>query len=198
MTRISRAFLAASLAALSLGLGACASQKEPAEQALAAVEQKFTEAGDEIRKYAPETYAEVEKTVASLRESMKQEDYGDVVTGAAAAQGALKRAVADARVKRAQMIAAMDTEWEELLKTMPPMVAAMDRKITSQRGRAPKGMTGEEWKQTVADYDSARDAWTKAAGTEMTRATIEEIVTAARDAKAKIAAIMEKLDVKAS
>ena len=36
------------------------------------------------------------------------------------------------------------------------------------------------------------------AGAEMTRATFEASVTAARDAKAKIAAIMEKLDVKAS
>jgi hypothetical protein len=197
MMKVSKAFLAASLAALSLGLAACA-QREPAEQALAAVEKKFSESGEEIRKYAPETYAEVEKSVASLRESMKSEDYGDVVTGATAAQDALKRAIADARVKRAQMLAAMDSEWDDLVRTVPPMISAMDKKISSQRGRPPKGMTRDEWKQTIADYDAARDAWSKAAATEMSRATLEGIVTAARDAKAKIAAIMDKLEVKAS
>jgi hypothetical protein len=77
------------------------------------------------------------------------------------------------------------------------MVAAMDKKISSQRGRPPKGMTGDEWKQTIADYDVSRDAWTKAAA-EMTRANFEQSVLAARDAKAKIAAIMEKLGVKPS
>jgi hypothetical protein len=197
MTRIQKAFLSAALAALSLGIAACASQKEPAEQALAAVEAKFSEAGAEVRKYLPERYAELEKSVAGLRDSLAAKDYGDVVTGAAAAQDALKRAVADARVARAQTLAALDSEWDELVKTMPGMITAMDKKISAQRGRAPKGMSGDEWKQTIAEYDAARDAWTKA-GAEMTRATFEASVTAARDAKAKIAAIMEKLDVKAS
>ena len=43
MTKVSKAFLTAALAALVLGLAACASQKEPAEQALAAIEKKFQE-----------------------------------------------------------------------------------------------------------------------------------------------------------
>jgi DNA repair exonuclease SbcCD ATPase subunit len=187
----------AALCALVLGLAGCASQKEPAEQAMAAVEAKFKESAAEIQKYLPERYAELEQTIASLRESLAQQDYGDVVEGAAAAQDALKRTIADARVKRAQTIAAMDYEWDELVKSMPPMIAAMDKKISSQRGRPPKGMSRDEWKQTIADYDAARDAWSKASA-DMTRATFEASVTAAREAKAKIAAIMEKLGVKAA
>ena len=72
-----KAFVTAALAALCLGVAACASQKEPAEQALAAVEAKFKESGAEIQKYLPERYAEIEASVASLREAMSQEDYGD-------------------------------------------------------------------------------------------------------------------------
>ena len=71
------------------------------------------------------------------------------------------------------------------------------KKIASQRGRAPQGMTRDDWKQAIADYDAARDAWTKAAS-EMTRKNFEETVLAARDAKAKISAIMEKVGVQAS
>jgi hypothetical protein len=128
---------------------------------------------------------------------MAQEDYGDVVTGAAAAQESLKRAIADSRVARAQMLAAMDTEWTELTQSVPKMIDAMDKKITSQRGRPPKGMTSDAWKQTIADYDAARDTWSKAAA-EMSRATFEQSVLAARDAKARIEAIMATLEVKAS
>jgi hypothetical protein len=194
---MTKAFVTAVIAALCLGVAACASKKEPAEQALAALETKFQEAGAEIRKYLPERHAELEASVASLREAMAQEDYGDVVTGAASAQESLKRAIADSRVARAQMLAAMDTEWTELTQSMPKMIDAMDKKITSQRGRPPKGMNSDAWKQTIADYDAARDTWTKAVA-EMSRATFEQSVLAARDAKARIEAIMATLEVKAS
>jgi DNA repair exonuclease SbcCD ATPase subunit len=197
MTQLYKAFVAAALAALCLGIAACASQKEPAEQALAALESKFKEAGAEIQKYLPERYAEVEKSVADLRDSIAKESYGDVVTGAATAQADLKRAIADARVAHAQSMAAMETEWNDLVKDVPAMISAMDKKITSQRGKAPKGMTADAWKQTIADYDAARDSWSKAAG-EMTRATFEATVETARAAKAKIASIMQSLEVTAS
>jgi DNA repair exonuclease SbcCD ATPase subunit len=194
---MTKAFVTAVIAALCLGVAACASKKEPAEQALAALETKFQEAAAEIRKYLPERHAELEASVASLRDAMAQEDYGDVVKGAAAAQESLKRAIADSRVARAQMLAAMDTEWTELTQSMPKMIDAMDKKITSQRGRPPKGMTSDAWKQTIAEYDAARDTWSKAVA-EMSRATFEQSVLAARDAKARIEAIMATLEVKAS
>jgi hypothetical protein len=197
MYAVSKSFLVAALAAVVVGLAACASQKAPAEQALAALETKLKEQGAEIQKYLPERHAEIEKSIASLRESFKNQDYGDVVEGAAVAEGAFKRAVADARIKRAQVLVEMEGEWNELVKTMPPMIAAMDKKITAQRGRPPKGMAADAWKQTIADYDAARDAWSKAAA-EMTSANFEASVLAARDAKAKIAGIMESLGVKAS
>ena len=135
--------------------------------------------------------------VASLRESMSNESYSDVVAEAGQVQQSLKRAIGESRVRRAQLLVEMESEWDEMAKTMPAMVAAMDKKITSQRGRPPKGMTGDAWKQTIAEYDAARDTWGKAAA-GLTRANFEESVLAARDAKVKIAAIMEKLGVKPS
>lgn len=192
----SRTIRAAALAAL-LGLAACASQKEPAEAALAAAEAKFKETGAEIQKYLPERYTEVEATLAGLRDAVAKQDYGDVVDGAAAAQDAIKRAVADARIKHAQDLLAMEAEWNDMVKSMPAMISAMDKKISSQRGRPPQGLTADAWKQTIADYDAARDAWSKAAA-EMTSQTFEATVLAARDAKAKITAIMDSLAVKAS
>jgi hypothetical protein len=77
------------------------------------------------------------------------------------------------------------------------MISAMDKKIDAQHGRPPNGMAKDAWKATIADYDAARNAWSKAAA-EISRANFEASVLAARDAKAKIAAIMESLGVKAS
>ncbi len=199
MTKLSKVFLMATLAALFLGIAACANQKEPAEQALAAIEKKFQDSGAEIQKYLPERHAEIAKSIDSLRQNIANKSYGDVVAGAKDVENTLKGAVAEARIERAKAQIAMENEWEELSKSMPPMIAAVDKKIDSQHGRPPKGMTKEAWKAMVADYDAARDAWSKAAG-EISRATFEASVTAARDAKAKIASIMESLgvEVKAS
>jgi predicted outer membrane protein len=194
---MTKAFVTAALAALCLGVAACASQKEPAEKALAAVEAKFKESSAEVQKYLPERYAEIEAGIASLRDSMSKESYGDVVAEAGKIQDSLKRAIGEARVRRAQMQVEMESEWAELSKSVPAMIDAMDKKITSQRGKPPQGMTRDAWRQTIADYDAARDAWSKAAA-EMTRANFEATVLAARDAKAKIAAIMESLGVKPS
>ncbi len=192
-----KAFRTAALAAVLLGLAACASQKEPAEAALAELETKFSQAGAEIQKYLPERYAEVESRIASLRASVASEDYGDVVAGASAAANDLKRAVADSRIRRAQILVEMEGEWTELSKSMPAMIAAMDNKISAQRGRPPQSMTAEAWKQTIADYDAAREAWSTAAA-QMSNKTFEATVLAARDAKAKIVAIMESLGVQAT
>src|SRR5262245_29336578 len=130
MISTSKAFMTAALAAIFLGLAGCASKKEPAEQALAALEQKFAESSAEIQTYLPERHAELQKSIEALRASMASEDYGDVVTGAAQASDALKRSIAESRVARAQLIAAMETEWGELVKTMPAMIAVMDKKIS--------------------------------------------------------------------
>lgn len=187
----------AAAAAALLGLSGCASQKEPAEQAFAAIDKTFQESGAEIQKYLPDRHAELSASIEALRTSLENGDFGDVVSDAPGVRATLKRAIADSRIRRAQMRVEMETEWEELTKTMPAMIEAMDRKISAHRRRPPEGMTKDAWKATIESYDAARDAWTKAAA-EMSTATFESSVLAARDAKTKIAAIMESVGVKAS
>ncbi len=197
MFKGSKSFALAAFAAAILGLAGCASQKEPAEQALAAIEKTFKDSGAEIEKYLPERHAEVSASIASLREAMSKENFGDVVADARSVQDTLRRAVAESRIRRAQMRVEMESEWAELTKTMPGMIAAVDKKIDSQGSRPPKGMEKDVWRATIKEYDAARDSWSKAAG-EISTATFEASVLAARDAKAKIAGIMETLGLKAS
>ena len=197
MFKVSKGLVLAAIAAAILGLAGCASQKEPAQQALAAIEKTFEESGADIEKYLPERHAEVSASIASLREAMSKENFGDVVADARSVQDALRRAVADSRISHAQMRIEMESEWAELTKNMPGMIDAVDKKIAAQGSRPPKGMEKDAWKSTIQAYDAARDSWSKAAG-EITTANFEASVLAARDAKAKIAGIMESLGLKAS
>ena len=178
-------------------LAGCASQKEPAEKAMAAVEETLKASGEEIRQHLPDRAAEIEAKVAALRASMEQKSYDDVVTGAAEASADLKRAIADSRVARAKNRAAMESEWNELLESMPKLIEAIDKKIAVQGSKPPKGMEKDAWKQLVASYDAARATWgSTAAG--MTKATFEASVKAGRDAKVTISGIADQLGLKDS
>lgn len=195
-TLLSR-FALAALAAAILGLAGCGSQKEPAEQAMAAIEKTLADSGAQVQKYLPERYEAIDARIKALRDAMAQEQFGQVVTDAAGVTDELRRAVADAMIERAKTRAAMETEWTVLIETMPAMVAAVDKKIAVQGSKPPKGMDKDAWKALVESYDAARESWGKAAA-EMTTANFEATVLAAREAKAKIAGIMDTLGLKAS
>lgn len=195
-TRLSR-FALASLAAAVLGLAGCGSQKEPAEQAMAAIDKALADSGAQVQKYLPERYEAIDARIKALRDAMTQEQFGQVVTDAAGVADELRRAVADAMIERAKTRAAMETEWTALIETMPAMVAAVDKKIAVQGSKPPKGMDKDAWKALVESYDAARESWGKAAA-EMTTANFEATVLAGREAKTKIAGIMETLGLKAS
>lgn len=195
-TRLSR-FALASLAAAVLGLAGCGSQKEPAEQAMAAIDKTLADSGAQVQKYLPERYEAIDARIKALRDAMAQEQFGQVVSDAAGVTDELRRAVADAMIERAKTRAAMETEWTALIETMPAMVAAVDKKIAVQGSKPPKGMDKDAWKALVESYDAARESWGKAAA-EMTTANFEATVLAGREAKTKIAGIMETLGLKAS
>lgn len=192
-----RTTMLALLAVAAVALSGCAGQKEPAEQALAAIEKTMEQSGPQVQRYLPERYQEIEAKVQALRDAAAQENYGDVVSEAPAVTDLLRRAVADSAIRRAQLRVELEAEWTDLINTMPAMIAAMDKKIAVQGSRPPKGMDRDAWKAAVADYDASRDAWSKAAA-EMTTANFEDTVLAGRAAKEKIAAMMETLGVKAS
>lgn len=195
-TRLSR-FALAALAAAVLGLAGCGSQKEPAEQAMAAIDKALADSGAQVQKYLPERYEAIDARIKALRDAMAQEQFGQVVSDAAGVTDELRRAVADAMIERAKTRAAMETEWTALIETMPAMVAAVDKKIAVQGSKPPKGMDKDAWKALVESYDAARESWGKAAA-EMTTANFEATVLAGREAKTKIAGIMETLGLKAS
>jgi len=185
------------LAAVFLGLAGCASQKEPAEQALASIEKTLESSGAQLQKYLPERYEEISGKVAALRESLTVEDYGAVVSGAPALADELRRAVADSAIRRAQVQVEMEAEWAELVKTMPVMIKAVDEKISAQAGRPPKGMDREAYKALVATYDAARASWGKISES-IDSANFEATVAAAREAKTAITGVMDSLGIKAS
>lgn len=197
MTTTRSTIVLVALAAAILGLAGCASQKEPAEQALAGIEKSLEVSGAQIQKYLPERFEEISGKVAALRESLAQKDYGTVVADAPAVADGLRRAVADSAIRRAQARLEMETEWAEFVKTLPAMIEAVDKKIAAQAGRPPKGMERDAYKALIATYDAARTSWATAS-VSVDAASFEAAVKTGREAKKAIAGVMETLGIKAS
>lgn len=189
------AVLFAALAVGLLGLAGCANQKEPAEQALAGIEKTLEGSGAQLQKYLPERYEEINASIAALRENFAQEKYGDVVSEAPAVADALRRAVADSQIRRAQIRVELETVWNDLVKTMPAMLAEVDKKISSSRGKPPKDMDRDTYEALVATYDAARSSWSKAAES-IDASNFESTVATAREARTAIAGVMDKLGMK--
>lgn len=197
MRIIRSAIAVAALAVGLMGLAGCASQKEPAEQAMAAIEKSLEASGGMLQKYLPERYEEINAKVAALRDDLAKEKFGDVVSGAPAVADALRRAVADSQIRRAQVKVELESVWKDLVATMPAMIAAVDKKISSQGGKPPKDMDRDAYKALVASYDAARASWSKAAES-IDPSNFESTVETAREARTAIAGIMDKLGMKGS
>ena len=196
MRIIRSAITIVALAVGLMGLNGCASQKEPAEQAMAGIEKSLEASGAMLQKYLPERYEEINAKIAALREDLAQEKFGDVVSGAPAVADALRRAVADSQIAKAQAKVELETVWSDLVKTMPAMLADVDKKISSQGGRPPKDMDRDTYRALVDSYDSARASWSKAAES-IDASNFESTVETAREARTAIANVMDKLGMKA-
>jgi len=188
-------FVLAALTAGLLGLAGCASQKEPAMQAMAGIEKSLEASGAMLQKYLPERYEEISARITALREDLAQEKYGDVVSGAPAVADALRRAVADSQIRKAQVRVELESVWGDLVNTMPAMLAAVDKKISSQGGRPPKDMDRDAYNTLVETYDAARSSWSKAAES-VDASNFESTVATAREARTAIAGVMDKLGMK--
>lgn len=182
---------------VSLTIVACAGQKEPAQQAVADLEAALGKVAEMGQKYMPDEYVEVQTQIADLKASFDKGEFDKVVAGAPKAASAVRKLQADSIIAKADFAKQMNAEWAEMAKTMPDTVTAVDKQISRMsRGRLPKGMDSNTFKQTVATFDEAKKSW--AAAAELGNAgKYEDAVMQARQVKEVVDATMQALGMSA-
>jgi hypothetical protein len=188
----------AAVALVSMVMAACAGQKEPAQKAVADLSAALAKVGEMSEKYMPEEFAAVQAQVDGLKASLDAGDYGSVVQGAPAASTAIRQLQADAIIAKAAYAKQMNEEWVEAAKTMPDVIASIDKQISrlSASGRLPKGLDREAFKQTVATFDEAKKAWTAAAEAG-NAGNYEDAALQTREVKKTVDAVMQSLGMAA-
>ena len=164
--RIHRISFVTVIATALLAVG-CASQKEPATQALAGVESALAAIKEEAGKYAPEQLAAVEKRVGELKNSLQKGDYKGILAAAPALTGdvaSLKKAAED---KKAEVMAALEAaraEWPALAADLPKMVGAIQSRVDvlSKSRALPKGIDAAGFESAKTGLGEMKAQWDEA------------------------------------
>ena len=179
---------------LALAAAGCESQKEPAEQAVASLEQSLETAAAQAEKYVPDEVAAVRAKVADVKALLEKQDYKAVIAQAPAISAELRKLVADSAIAKANFNQQMTQAWTEYAKSLPQAISKVDERILrlTSGGGLPKGMSRDRFKEVVAGFDAAKADW--AAAAEAGNAgKYEEAVTKSVEVKRTVEATMEAL-----
>jgi hypothetical protein len=154
------------LAAALLVFG-CASQKEPAEKAVAAAESSLAAIRDEAAKYAPEALQGVESTLAGVKDKLAKGDYKAVLAESpqlTAAVNSLNETVASKKVEAEAAAAAATSEWNTLSADVPKMVEAIQSRvdILGKSKKLPKNVSQEAFDSAKSRLASMKATWAEA------------------------------------
>lgn len=140
----------------------CASNEEPAKQALASAAAALDEVKADAAKYAPDRLQTTEADLAMLERDFSNEKYKTVLLHAPE----VNKKVSELReviVARRTQIAAATREWEELAEEVPPLVQAIQVRVDNLTGtRLPRELKKESFESAKSALAQLKSQWTEA------------------------------------
>lgn len=191
MTRIT------ALAALVLLAGGC-SQKDPAQDAIAAAESALAAVYEDAQKYVPERYAEVKAELEAARAAFNEERYTDAIAAVKDVPAHAEELATVSLEAKQKRLAELNADWVRLSGSLPGMVAGIETRLgeLGKMRRLPKGMDKRLLDEANAAFGSAKGAWDEASAAFMT-GDLEAAVAKARDVEAMAQDLMARLGMQA-
>lgn len=189
--------LLAALAA-TLALAAC-SQKDPAQEAIAAAEDALNAVYEDAEKYIPERYAEVKKSLEGARTAFGEERYGDAIAAVRNVPAEAEALAREAAAAKEQRIAEMNADWARVSGSLPELLAGIGGRLEDlgKLRKLPDGMDRQLLDEANAALASARTAWQEA-GAAHARGDLEAAVEAARGAEGMAQDLVGRLGMPAA
>jgi hypothetical protein len=193
-------WLAAGLAVMLMS--ACSSQKQPAEQAIARMDNTMSAIHDSAARYAPDTLQAVEAQVAAIKQSYARGDYAGVLAAAPGVNTAIANLRQDAGAKQSAVdaeAAKVKQQWRNLTYEVPKMVAGLHTQVdTLSSGHGlPRGVTKASFASAKDGVVSLDAMWTEANNT-VASGDYAGAVTKGQAVKDKATELMHALGMKPS
>ena len=178
----------------ALLLAACASQMEPAQQAIAGIESAISTASADAGKYVPAQLTAVQAKLADLKADFDKQDYKSVLTGAPALLADAQGLLGAAAMKKEEVMKAMSADWTSMAASLPSLVSSVKSHVDAlgKGHHVPAGVDLAAAKSGLAD---ATTLWGKAQAA-FSAGNVEEAVNAAKEVKAKAEAAAAALKMK--
>jgi hypothetical protein len=192
--------LFALLAVASVALAACANQKEPAERTVAKVESSLAEFHADAERYASEELKDVDADVANMKKNLANQDYGAVMMNAPSVSSSiatLKETVAKRKADSEQMLAAAQTEWNDLSASLPKTVETLQARVDqlTKTRKLPKGLDKAGFDAAKTDFETMKAQWAQASA-EFAEGKVADAVRKGRAIKAQSEELMTRLEAK--
>jgi hypothetical protein len=192
----SRTLLAAF--AVTIALAAC-SQKDPAQEAIAAAENALNAVYEDAERYVPERYAEVKKGLDEARTAFGEERYADAIAAVKDVPAQAESLAREAAAAKEQRIAEMNADWARISGSLPALLAGIGGRLEELGGlrKLPDGMDRQLLDEANAAHASARAAWEEA-GAAHARGELEAAVVGARGAEGMAQDLVGRLGMPAA
>ena len=193
-------WLAAGLAVMLIT--ACSSQKEPAQQAIAKMDNTLSAIHDPAARYAPDTLHAVEAQVAAIKQSFAKGDYAGVLAAAPGVNSSIANLRQDAGAKQSAAdadVAKVKQQWRTLSYEVPKLVAGLHTQVdTLSSGHSlPRGVTKASFASAKDGVASLDAMWTDANNTVAT-GDYAGAVTKGQAVKDRATELMHALGMKPS
>lgn len=171
-------------------LGACASDKVPAETALKAAENAVNSTVSEASKYVPDQARSLQDSLNSLKDSFAKQDYKAVLAGAPDLTAKAKALADAAAAKKADLT----KSWTDISGGLPNVIESIQGRvdILSKAKKLPANLDKAAVDSAKTGLESMNKAWAEAQAS-YSSGNLADALAKANALKSQAAEIMTKL-----
>lgn len=184
--------------AILIGVAGACSQKDPAQEAIAAAENALAAVYEDAQKYLPERYAEVKSELEAARAAFNEERYADAITAVKDVPAHAEALAAEVVVAKQQRLSELNSDWVRLSGSLPGLMTGIGNRLgeLGKMRKLPSGMDKQLLDEANAAFGSAQSAWEEA-GVAFTAGDLEGAVGKARDVEVMAQDLVTRLGMQA-
>jgi hypothetical protein len=185
----SPSLMSAWIAAAALVLGACSTQKEPAQKLISDSEAAVNAAGPDAAKYVPDDLAKVQSKLGALKADFDKQNYKAVVADGPPVLSEAQALAGAAQAKKELIARGFEDQWTTLANSIPGNSSSIQSRIDFLSKKENKKLAaGVDLSEARSGLSDAEAEWTKAQDVH-SQGNLEEAVTLAKTVQAKVASL---------
>jgi hypothetical protein len=167
-------------------LGACTSQREPAQRMMQDIAATLGTASEDAAKYVPGELIDVQTKLDDLKTAYEAHDYKAVLARGPALLGEAHALAADAAAQKAEIAKSQTEQWTSLAAAVPALFTAVQTRLDLLRNR--KMAAGIDLDAAKSALREATSQWSKAQGA-FGNGNLNEAVPTAKDVESRLQAL---------